>query len=1389
MKKLLLALLLAASTALGQTDTIKFRTDNHAVKKPPAIPSGVDYDFTGLNVIGLTVTGGGGGTSTPGGSNGQLQYNNGGTAFGGIPSLTWDGTQILAQAGAKFTLQDPLTSTKQIQFNLAAISGLKTITMPNLSGTIALLDPTTPPSAGHIATWTTSATLGNGDLNGPVSTSGTMTTVISNNAISTAHITDGSVTLPKLADMSGGGVVIGRMPPGTGPPSEVTTANWDTAFTDRLKWDGGPSALVPATGRGSLGATTVGGNIFTLPNPSAISFLKVNADNSMATESATTHLTSLGGTTVGRGIFTVGNPSAITFLRINADNSVSLLSNANFKLALSFTPADVGLGSVTNDAQIKASDFPSSVTSGQMVTFNGTGGKSVQASTVSGMLKATSGVVAPAVLGTDYWNGTTFSSSTGANQKGLVPDPGPISGTGSRFLRDDGLWVASGALIDADKGDITVSGTGSVWTIDNAAVTYAKMQTVTPQVLLGRTSFGPGPPQEITVGSGLSLLGTTLTATGAGSGNVSNSGTPTADQLPIWVDSTHIKGVTAIKGGATNTFLKKNSAADYDWIWATPTINTITDPTTPSKQLVFDIHLFAPSTTWTVTPPQANSVTIIPLALGTVATGTATQPMICKGVNGDGSLAFGYQDSTTNSLTADKTDWNLNGNTQVLQRWSGTAARNINSFSLGQGATSGDGMTFWITNTGTFALTLKHESATGTTAANKIHSGTGADIVLAQDQQALITYDSALQRWRAYPIGQGGGGGGITALTGDVTASGTGSVTATIANNAVTYAKMQNVSALGVLLGRGTLSTGPPQEITLGTGLGMTGAVLNPIDFVASGASHAHGAVPDPGATAGTTRFLREDSTWATPAGGGGSAPGGSAGSLQYQVNSTTFGGMGTYSTDGTTITAGASGVLNLAAQTGANSFLPPSIAGAAPTTAGALVFDSTAQQFRQGTATVARYLATRDGGETLSNKTIDNTNAINQYVTITNMVAPAASTSGKTRIYVDSTSKNFAAKNDASVVNHGIQSHTAVAGQSITGINDDGSVTTAASAGGTNAFGTVAVSGQTSVVAAAAPDTINYVAGSGMTITTNAGTNSVTFAASATGGGASLSAPNTFTSAATIDLTATANNSGLILPQNSSGGASVAAGSIAYDSGGGVITFGNGALSRIVATRSGTETLANKIFPATTTANPAFNIAQGGTLQTTPNAGDVETNNKGMFFTRQAGERGVVPARQWIGLTSAYTTPSSTTSLQKLFNSTTNGQLTVAGNTTFRFRSHFTLSSMAGSSGSFGFAIGGTATITGIEWSSAAFKGALGTVANGGFSENITASNSTITTATASTTGYANIEGRMRVSTGGTIIPQFSVSVAATAVVGADSWFEIEAVGSDTDTFIGNWN
>ncbi len=68
----------------------------------------------------------------------------------------------------------------------------------------------------------------------------------------------------------------------------------------------------------------------------------------------------------------------------------------------------------------------------------------------------------------------------------------------------------------------------------------------------------------------------------------------------------------------------------------------------------------------------------------------------------------------------------------------------------------------------------------------------------------------------------------ITALTGDVTATGPGSVAATIANDAVTLAKIANASANDKLLGSGNSGSGANYaEIALGSGLTMTGTTLS----------------------------------------------------------------------------------------------------------------------------------------------------------------------------------------------------------------------------------------------------------------------------------------------------------------------------------------------------------------------------------------------------------------------------------------------------------------------------------------------------------------------------------------------------------------------------------
>jgi hypothetical protein len=83
-------------------------------------------------------------------------------------------------------------------------------------------------------------------------------------------------------------------------------------------------------------------------------------------------------------------------------------------------------------------------------------------------------------------------------------------------------------------------------------------------------------------------------------------------------------------------------------------------------------------------------------------------------------------------------------------------------------------------------------------------------------------------------------------LSGDVGGSGSTGITTTIGANAVTYAKMQAISASSKLLGSSASGTAV-QEITLGSNLSMAGSTLN--------AAVASGSVTSVNADGGTTGF------------------------------------------------------------------------------------------------------------------------------------------------------------------------------------------------------------------------------------------------------------------------------------------------------------------------------------------------------------------------------------------------------------------------------------------------------------------------------------------------------------------------------------------------------
>ena len=202
-----------------------------------------------------------------------------------------------------------------------------------------------------------------------------------------------------------------------------------------------------------------------------------------------------------------------------------------------------------------------------------------------------------------------------------------------------------------------------------------------------------------------------------------------------------------------------------------------------------------------------------------------------------------------------------------------------------------------------------------------------------------------------------------------------------------------------------------------------------------------------------------------------------------------------------------------------------------------------------------------------------------------------------------------------------------------------------------------------------------------------------------------------------------------------------------------------------------------------TTTLQPIK--LNAGTNLATATSGSVEYDGVVGYFTPTANTRGVWLTEQFILQQSSYIL-TSTTNAQQIFNSTASGTVTLPTGS-FEFECQFSLQSLSSTSGSFGFALGGTATFS-QYWTANATKSAFTTPTNGTMTYN-TSANTSITSASTATNGFAVVTGIITVTGAGTIIPQISQTTAAAAIVGPGSFFRIRPLGTSSVTNIGNWS
>lgn len=268
---------------------------------------------------------------------------------------------------------------------------------------------------------------------------------------------------------------------GSGTGSFATTITTGAVTYDKIQLAGAIKRLLGSDGTGtSIGEINLGANLSMTGNTLSASAPGTGTVTSVNADGSTTGMSFTGGPVTTSGTLTLGGTLALSNGGTGATSAGAALTS------LGAYPANNPNGYNTG-----------TVTTASVVTANGVSGTVANDSTTPAITIVLGAIVPTSVAATGTVTGTNISGTTSGTNTGdqAIVLSGDVSGSGS---------------------------TGITTTIGANTVTYAKMQAISASSKLLGSSASSTAVAEITLGTNLSMTGSTLNAAGSGSGTVTS---------------------------------------------------------------------------------------------------------------------------------------------------------------------------------------------------------------------------------------------------------------------------------------------------------------------------------------------------------------------------------------------------------------------------------------------------------------------------------------------------------------------------------------------------------------------------------------------------------------------------------------------------------------------------------------------------------------------------------------------------------------------------------------------------------------------------------------------------------------------------------------------------